>query len=90
MSDATKRSRLKSERYESGVIPYKKMVINFESFITITPEDFNFFTEGDFINIIESEKRILYEEEGLLKRLHTIQITLNKPFKCLFNKFSSD
>lgn len=66
------------------------MVINYESFITITPEDFNFFTEGNFINIIESEKRILYEEEGLLKRLHTIKIMLNKPFKRLFNKFNLD
>jgi hypothetical protein len=25
MSDATERTRIKSERYESGVIPYKKM-----------------------------------------------------------------
>ena len=25
MSDASERTRIKSERYESGVIPYKKM-----------------------------------------------------------------
>lgn len=38
-------------------------VIDYRSFITICPEDFNLLTEGDFINIIGSEKILLYKDE---------------------------
>jgi probable Rubsico expression protein CbbX len=51
----------KSARVENLLISGGSL--NYQSFITISPEDFNFFTEGDFINIIGSEKIILHKYE---------------------------
>ena len=35
--------------------------VDYESLVTIRPEDFDYFTEDDFINIIGSEKVKLYK-----------------------------
>jgi len=39
-----------------------KGTLDYESLVTVRPEDFNFFTEEDFINIIGSEKVTLWSK----------------------------